>query len=127
MAITRSLYTSEGDNGAAMMFDLEASDTSKSVDLTFNDVVFIKSGHIMTKDAPFGATLDIEVIHPVDGKLFDFGRAIPLFGTTAVPLSSDEIAEFPAGLILRITANNAATGVSFQVTGHLEIIRTYTE
>ena len=125
MSITRSLYTSEDDYGNSLLFDMATSDATKTVDLTFDTLVFIKSGNMLIKDAPFGAALDIEVIHPVDGKLFDFGKKIPLLGTGIVPLDSEELADFPAGLILRLTIHNVDPGVAFKAAGRLELVRTY--
>jgi hypothetical protein len=129
-----SYFTSRGDgagigDGERMFFSMEASDVEKTVDLNFNELVYLKDGLVHCKNAPFGATVDIAVRHPVYGHLLYFGKEVPIYGDYPITLNTEDRASLPQGLTVRITVRNA-TGLygedapqAFKIFGRLELYR----
>lgn len=128
-------FTSRGDTptkigeGDQLIYNILQTDSSKSVEVTFNEDVYLKDGLVMATGAPFGATVTIDVIHPVGGLLLSFAKNSPIFGDFPIAMDTEDRAYVPKGLILRITINNS-TGVgmedapaSFKVIGRLELYR----
>lgn len=118
--------------GEKLTFRLTSTMSSTSKDFMFNQNVYVKDGYIITKDAPFGATLDIDIIHPLYGLLFPFGRAVPVFGTGWFTMDTEDRGYLPQGLIIRITVNNASGSetildeeppATFNVFGRFELYR----
>jgi len=136
MTTTSTYFTGAGDNttwgdGNKLLFKLTNADVSKTVDITFNDAVFIKDGYIISRGAPFGAYVDIDVIHPTAGQIGSYGKKIPILGDGWFPLDSGDSASIPAGIILRITVYNSddSDGIqdpaaNFVIAGRIEIFRT---
>lgn len=136
-----SYFSSCGDTGTGdvtghgqgncLKFRMLSTDSVKSVDVTFSEDVYIKDGLILPRGAPFGASVDVEVVHPVYGVLFAFCRHANILGDFPVELDTDDRAHLPLGLILRITVRNATgTGdddpaADFVVAGRVELFRPY--
>lgn len=121
---TVTFFASDGDNGISLIFDMGAGDTSISKDLTFNEDIYIKDGSIYCENAPFGASFDVEVIHPVAGVVSKFCRNVLLFGTARFELNSEDKSLLLTGLTLRITLNNSQTNpAAFKAVGTLEGFR----
>jgi len=128
---SNTLITDIG-KGSKLTFRLTSTMDTVSKDFTFNENVYIKDGYIITKGAPFGATLDIDIIHPLYGLLFPFGRAVPVFGTGWFTMDTEDRGYLPKGLVIRITVNNS-TGTetnldeeppaTFNVFGRFELYR----
>jgi hypothetical protein len=116
--------------GSEILFNMKASDVKKHVDISFNEDIYIKDGGLTSVDAPLGAHIDIDVVHPVYGIVLDnFGVKVPVFGTNRWPLDTDDRALIPKGLIVRISCVNA-TGLGehdapadFKLAGRLELFR----
>jgi len=133
-----SYFSSCGDNGAnvgegnCLMFNMTPSDVSKQVDVTFNEDVYIKDGLVMSRNAPFGALVDVLVVHPIyNTVLFAFCKNICILGDYPVELDTDDRALITAGLVVRIVVHNS-TGLNgtdapanFQVAGRIELFRNY--
>lgn len=130
-----SYFTSCGDGpsglgtGDRLLFDMATTDSLKTIDVQFNEHTYLKDGLIMCKNAPFGAVIDIDIIHPSAGYLLSFGRGIPAYGDFPINLNTEDRASVPAGLIIRVTVHNS-TGVdgddpaaAFKVFGRLEMYR----
>jgi len=134
-------FTGDGDDitgniiggGERLLWQMKLSDPYKSVDISFIEDVYLKDGYIIVRNAPFGAYLDIEIIHPVAGIVGSFGRKIPLLGNGWFPLDTEDRGYIPMGLIVRLTVYNS-TGVvngqdeptDFEVAGRIELFRTNT-
>lgn len=114
---------------ARILFNMTSTDTSKSVDMTFSSDVYLKDGMIVPKDGPLGAYLDVEIFHPVAGFVDYYCRKVPIFGSTPLPLNSEDRQHIPAGLIIRLTVYNSdGTGeqdaaADFQMAGWIELFR----
>lgn len=134
-------FTGEGDNivdntignGPRLLWQMKSSDISKAVSVGFSENVYFKDGYIIVKNAPFGAYLDIEVVHPVAGVVGSFGRKIPLLGTGWFPLDTEDRGLVLQGLSVVMTVYNALGAVSlqdepanFNVAGRIELFRTTT-
>lgn len=134
-------FTSSGDDmnnpdlqagragGSKIFFNMKSSESEKSVNVQFNQDLYLKDGIIHISKAPFGALLDIDVIHPYYGFIDTFGRAIPLMGDGWIPLNTEDKASVPKGLIVRLTVYNSS-GVDgmdppadFKLAGRLELYR----
>lgn len=132
-----SYFSSVGDGvggigtGPKMLFDMADTDVSKTIDLSYNEHVYLKDGLVQCMGAPFGATVDIDIYHPnpAIGFLLSFGKQVPLFGDFPIALNTEDRASVPAGLIVRVTVNNAtgsggeAAAANFKVFGRLELYR----
>ncbi len=99
---------------------------------SFNQSVYIKDGYMIAKEAPFGATFDIDVVHPQLGAIFPFGRNVPIFGTGWFPLNTEDRGFLPIGMQIRITMRNSNgsetnhdedTPATFNVFGRFELYR----
>jgi len=124
-------YTSNGDNlgvgdGNELKFHLLATDAQKQVDLVFNEDVYLKDGFINTENAPFGATFELEVVHPIAGVVGSFCRAVQIYQSGLTNFDSEDKAHLPAGMMLRAIVNNASTGAEFRLIGVIEMFRTTT-
>lgn len=115
--------------GERLLFNMMASDTAKSVDVTFSEQVFLKSGLALPEDAPFGATMDIAVVHPVYGHLQYFCKQAPVAGSHPADFGTADSARIPQGLIIRVTVHNAR-GIdgedaprAFKLAGRMELYR----
>ena len=113
-------FTGEGDTidyaapqnnkrggGGNLTFCMCPEDDTKSREITFYEDVWVKDGFIICKDAPFGAAIDISVVHPVYGPMDYFGIGIPVAGTGWFPLDTEDRAFIPGGLRVRITVRNS--------------------
>jgi hypothetical protein len=132
---TSTYFTGAGDDttigdGARLLFNLGPSDTSSSVDITFSKDVWIKDGFMIVDNAPFGAYININVVHPTAGIVGTFGRSVPVFGSGWFPMNTEDCAQILQGLILRITVYNSddSDGIQdppadFRVAGRLELYR----
>ena len=134
-------------DGPKILFDLLATDISKTIDLQFITDVFIKDGMMHTVNAPFGACLDISVVAPngyvmpahhptMAGYTFSeetilsrYGVKIPLLDSGWFPLDTEDRGQIYAGMILRLTVHNSdpANGedpaVAFRMAGRIEMFR----
>jgi hypothetical protein len=128
-------FTGSGDgtqvgDGAQILFKMLASDPSKSKDISFNEDVSIKSGEIFYTDAPLGAYLNVEVVHPVDGVIGRQLNKVPLLGSGRIDVLSEDSNTIPQGLSIKISVHNAdGMGESdpasdFKVCGFIELYRT---
>lgn len=129
-----SYFSSVGDSvgigdGNQLFFNLTAGDVSKTVDITYNEHVYLKDGLIMCTDAPFGALVDIDIYHPVFGFLLSFGKKVPVYGNFPIMLNTEDRASVPPGLIVRVTVFNSDgqdgrdPASAFRVFGRLELYR----
>lgn len=116
--------------GLKCIFRVASSDTEISKDFTFNEDIYIKDGYMITKDAPMGASVDIDIVHPVSGDIVGtFGREIPVFGSGWFPLNTNDRGKIPQGIIMRITVHNAkgsddeAQPATFSLAGRFETYR----
>lgn len=156
-------YTSAGDDldepdpykakggGERLLFNLTSSDRKKSVDLVFDETTQVKDGFMICTGAPFGASLDIEVVipaghpagHPsVEIVVAKFGNKIPLLQNGWFPMDTDDGGRVYQGWILRVTVWNSMgneylsegvlnpnydkrqdTPASFKVAGRIEMFR----
>lgn len=94
-------------NGKKLTFNLTSTQKSVTKDFQFNQNVYVKDGYMITQGAPFGSCFDIEIIHPVHGLLFPFGKKVPILGTGWFPMDTEDRGYIPKGLIIRITMFNS--------------------
>lgn len=125
-----NLTTGERGGGDDLVFLINNTDVSISKDVSFSEDVWVKDGFIICRDAPFGASVDIDVVHPLYGVLESFGKKIPVAGTGWFPLDTEDRAFLPKGLIVRITVNNATIETvhepvpdHWHLAGRLELFR----
>lgn len=137
---TTSYFAGAGDdnilgvgNGARLLFKLSAADISKSVDIYFNEDVYVKDGYMITRGAPFGAYVDVHIVHPTSGIVCTFGAKVPVLGDGWFPLDTEDRALLPAGMIMRITVHNSNSSdtiqdpaADFVLAGRIELFRTNT-
>jgi hypothetical protein len=134
---TTTFFSGAGDDtgvadGERMLFSMTDQDAEKHVDLTFSETVYIKDGHFVSRDAPFGAYLSATIRHPVAGEVGSFARMVPVVGSWPIDLNSDDRGKLDQGLILRITVGNANgtdpqdPAAAFKVAGRLEFYRATT-
>lgn len=132
---TSTYFSGAGDSaseigaGNRLLFRLEATDTSKSIDISYNSDVYIKDGYMICDNAPFGAYMDVEVVHPAIGVVSTFCKKVPIFSSFPIPLDTEDRSMIPAGLIIRITVYNS-NGLlpqdpagAFKVAGRIEVYR----
>lgn len=137
-----SYFTSSGDSGEGQdnigtsprcQFRLTPQDSKRSIDMTFNEDVYLKDGLMMPRDAPFGAAVDIEVVHPMGLRILYFGKDAPIMGSVPLELNTDDRALIPKGMIVRITVHNASglegedPPSDFVMAGRLELYRSMPE
>ena len=127
-------FSGAGDSGGIglgnrMIFNLTASDASKSVDLNYSEDVYLKDGVINYKDAPLGSCLSVEIIHPINGIVKKYATKLPLLGTGRTDINSEDSGKIDFGLKVRVTVYNSdGTGdqdvaSAFKVCGLLEMYR----
>ena len=112
--------------GPRLLWDMQANGDSIAIDLQFTEVIYMKDGYIICENAPFGAYLDAEIVHPVYGVVGAFARKVPVFGSGWFPLDSEDRGELAQGLTLRLTMYNADTPAAFKAAGRLELYRATT-
>ena len=132
---TTTYFTGAGDDGdigsgVKMIFNLTADDSSKSKTLIFNEAVNIKDGMIVTKDAPLGSSIDVDILDPQGNVVLRFAKRVGLLGDNVIYLNSEDSEEIPIGLKMKITINNSdinntenEAARSFKVVGNLEMYR----
>lgn len=137
---TTSYFAGAGDdatlgvgNGPRLLYKLTAADSSKFVDITFNEDVYVKDGYMITRGAPFGAYIDVQIVHPSFGTVSTFCARVPVLGDGWFPLDTEDRALLPAGMIMRITVHNSdpSDGIQdpatdFVLAGRVELFRTNT-
>jgi len=123
--------------GEKMAIHMTSRDTSKTVDITFNENVYIKDGYMITRDAPFGASIDIDIVHPTGALIMKLAAKVPVFGTGWFPLDTDGRALLPKGIIMRVTLHNSDGGTEvgqstieqppadFWLSGRFELYRKF--
>lgn len=120
--------------GPKVVFHLNSKQDAISKDFTFNEDVHIKDGYMITKNAPMGAMLDIDIVHPDYGfTVGTFARSVPIFGSGWFPLDTEDRGFLPKGYIVRITISNSSGGeeghmdedypADFYVSGRFELYR----
>ncbi len=120
--------------GPKVVFHLNSKTDSVTKDFIFNEDVHIKDGYMITKNAPMGAMLDIDVVHPQQMVTVGcFARSVPLFGSGWFPLDTEDRGFLPQGFIVRITISNSSGGdvgsededypADFSVSGRFELYR----
>lgn len=116
--------------GDKCVFHLKSTMPKLVKDFTFNEDVYIKDGYMITKDAPIGSAICIDIVHPQLGVVVGtFGRQVPIFGTGWFPMDTEDRGFLPKGMIIRITIWNS-TGEdgedppgTFYVAGRFETYR----
>jgi len=131
---TATYYSSQGDNGGVgggkkLLFNMSAADPVKSVDLEFNEDIYIKDGFVLLNNAPLGARIDIEIAHPVAGVVGRFAKNVFINGFGIVPFNSGDKALIPKGFLLRVFVHNSS-GINeedppsaFTLVGVIEMYR----
>lgn len=116
--------------GLKCIFRLADTDTEISKDFTFNEDIYIKDGYMITKNAPMGASVDIDIVQPGTGYIVGtFGREIPVFGSGWFPLNTNDRGKLPQGIIMRVTVHNANgsddedPAAAFSLAGRFETYR----
>jgi len=114
--------------GCRVLFELADTDDSKSMDFTFNESVYLKDAFMIVEGAPFGASVDGEVVHPTLGHMLWFVKNVPIMGSLGwFPMDTENRAAMPFGLIMRITVHNATrnggTNAAFKLAGRFELFR----
>jgi hypothetical protein len=98
--------------GNKLTFRMTSNQQQIVRDFRFNEDVYLKDGHIICKNCPFGATFSVDIIHPLAGLIQTFARNVPIYANAFIPLDTEDRALLPLGLIIRITINNSSGGIS---------------
>ena len=121
--------------GEKAIFAMTSRDDEMTKEMYFNTDVYVKDGYMITKDAPFGAAVDICAVHPLYGALTPFAADVPIFGSGWFTLETDGRAFLPKGIGLRITVKNSNGGTAmgqspfeqppadFRMAGRFEVYR----
>lgn len=118
--------------GNKIIFDLADTDPSKIVELEFTEDIWIKDGYMIVENAPFGAHLDIEIVHPTEGVVGCFGKKIPVFKSGWFTLNTEDRAKISKGLKIRLTVYNSSgtspeeAPTAFKMVGRIEMYRSTT-
>ena len=141
-----TVFTSVGDDitdadpanwvkwgGNRITFAMAANDTFKVINLRFSTDVHIKDGYIQVKNAPFGATVCVEIMDPSGTVLIEgFAKYLQLMGTGWFPMDSEDSGRVPQGFVCRITVHNSRGSAfgeeehaAFFMNGRLEMYRDY--
>lgn len=136
---TTTYFTGAGDHpvdgigkGDRLLFGLAVDTPSQAVEITFNEDVYVKDGYMITQGAPFGACLDVEIVHPVAGVVGAFARKVPVLANGWFPMDSDDRSLLPAGMKLRVTVYNSDgvapqdAAAAFKLAGRIELFRATT-
>lgn len=138
---TSTIFFGRGDDlvnnkvgeGEKLIWKLSANQTEDVVDIQFMENVYLKDGAMYPIDAPAGAELTIQLIHPEYGVVVGgYSYSVPVVGSIPTPMDTDDRGEIPAGIIIRMTIKNS-TGQGkedppkeFKVLGRIELFRTST-
>lgn len=148
---TTTYFTGAGDlytggswqrgKGAKMLFQIKSDEASKTVDIIFAEDIWIKDGFMIVEGAPFGASLDIEIVAPAGavapaayGEIVvnRYGNKIPLLKNGWFPMDAQDGGKVPFGMIVRLTVNNSdgqndeEPAATFKVAGRIEMFRSQT-
>lgn len=122
-----------GDGDALLIYNMAATDTEKSVDVSYSEDVKVKDGALLMEGAPLGATVCATVWDPTGTtQVGAFVRRAAILGSGWYPFNTDDSGDLPAGYILRITVRNSdGTGdqepaKAFKVAARVEMYRTTT-
>jgi hypothetical protein len=77
-------------NGNIILFSMTAADVSKTIDLTYNEDIYIKDGIITYTDAPLGSYVNVEIVHPVDGVVSCFCKKVFMLGSNVLYLNTED-------------------------------------
>jgi hypothetical protein len=113
-------------NGADMVFDITSGDTEVSKILSFSEDVNVKDGIVITKNAPLGSKISVEILDPSDNVVMTFVKKVNLLGSQTIYLNSEDSELLYSYLKLKVTVYNGITPVDFQVVGNIEMYRTNT-
>lgn len=125
---TTTYFCGSGDsggigNGTGMVFNITINDTEVSKTLIFSEDVNVKDGIIITKDAPLGSKISVEILDPSDNMVMTFVKKVNLLGTQVIYLNSEDSEVIYSYLKLRITVYNSTPAAAFQVVGNIEMYR----
>jgi len=139
---TVTYYSGSGDDltlgigkGQRISAKVLATDTEKTIDLLFNEDIYIKGGLIQCVNAPFGATFDFHIYHKTYMvEVATYARCVPLYGTQVIYLSSDDRALLTQDLFVRCSIHNSDNNTypehdpasEFRFSGSIEMYRTTT-
>lgn len=135
---TRTYFSGAGDGpggigtGDLLIFHLGVTDVKKTVTISYNELVYIKDGYLIYEGAPLGARLDAQIIAPGDIVMGHMCKNVLFFGNGFIPLDTEDRAEVPVGLSLRITVHNSDgllgrdPATAFRVVGRIEMYRANT-
>jgi hypothetical protein len=135
---TTTLFVGAGDHvpvstepaviggGATMKFSMTSADTTKESDLVFTEDIYVKGGYAIFENAPYGSYYDIEIHHPIGGKVGAFAVKCPMMDTGMYDMDPDDVAILPQGMIMKVRITNSSPATAFKVVGRLEMFRTNT-
>ncbi|HUW08761.1 MAG TPA: hypothetical protein VM537_03485 [Anaerolineae bacterium] len=119
--------------GALLIFNMAVDDAEKSVELIYNETVYIKDGYVICAGAPLGAWVSAEVYDPTGTtKLGGFVSKSLLLGDARVSFNTDDYGVLPQTFKLRLTIHNAdGTGeedaaAAFKAIARVEMYRAAT-
>lgn len=125
--------TGVGDGSDLLIFNMTISDSSKSIDIVYSDLVYIKDGFVACQNAPLGSLVSAEVYDPTGTtKIGAFVYKAALLDTMPVPFDTEDKGTLPAGYILRLTVYNSnGTGdqdaaADFKAIARVEMFRSNT-
>lgn len=159
-------FTSAGDDlqsqdprkvkgfGDRLLFNVKSTDRSKHIDLVFDEEIQIKDGFMICTSAPFGASMDVDIIipagHPAGHPQIEivaarFANKVPLLKDGWFPMDAADGGRVFLGMIVRVRVNNSLGNeffdngdpnpdydarqdppASFKVAGRLEVFRNKT-
>jgi hypothetical protein len=123
---THTYFCGADDNGVKIKASMTAEDLTQEIDLVFDEDVYIVGGNIATVNAPFGATMDFQIVHPTEGVVSQFGQSIQLIGTGRDSYLTHDRAPLAQGLKVRIKLSNGDTPAAWQFVGNLLLFRATT-
>ncbi len=135
---TKTYFSGRGDgsgvgNGTKLLFSLTAQDASKSIDVIYNQTVYVKDGFVHCIGAPFGARIDAEIYDPTGTTcLASMVRGAFLVSDTWYPFDTEDYGTLTAGYIFRLTVHNSSGAdgedapAAFKVAARVEMYRANT-
>lgn len=114
--------------GSKLLFNMTTSDSSKSISLYIDNNYFIKDGKIIYTNAPFGASLDIEILDSNNDVVYTLAKKIPLYGDEASYINSeDRTSLLTSDYKIKVTVHNSSGSgdeeapANFKVCGYIEL------
>lgn len=124
-----TFFQGDDDNANHINLKVGTGDNFKKVELEFADQIKINSGYLISKDAPFGAYVDIQLLDSDDNVIRKMADRIYIMGDHIYPFETENSSTLKIGEKIRVKAwQSSGTGddeakVDFYVTGYIKLYK----